>query len=341
MWIVLLAIGLLAILSIIGAFFGAQDAKIFFNSVPLVIYWFLLAILFIAGFIYYPALITKPASFAIHLGCLLVILGGMWGSESGHRFYNHIFHAGKIARGFMLISQGDMENKIASEDFDHSLGQLPFSIKLNEFRLEYYPSNKNFTPTLDVTTKNGRQFRFSVKEGQEFFLGESDGKIKVLRIFKNFKIRIEGGKKVVTDENKGDENHAIEVQVVPPDANSYNCYVFERFGEVNPRKGGITLSYELKGRRIIKDYISDVSVLIDGKEALKKAIEVNHPLHFGGYHFYQYSYDMQSGKYTILLVASDNGLYIVYGGFWLLCIGLLWQFWFRHIPEFFKGNINK
>jgi hypothetical protein len=82
---------------------------------------------------------------------------------------------------------------------------------------------------------------------------------------------------------------------------------------------------------VIRDYFSDVVVIEDGKEIVGKMIEVNHPLHYGGYHFYQHSYDSQAHKYTILSVTSDSGLYAVYGGYWLLCLGVLWQFWFRHI----------
>lgn len=76
-----------------------------------------------------------------------------------------------------------------------------------------------------------------------------------------------------------------------------------------------------------KDFFSDLSVIKDGKVVLKKTIEVNHPLHYGGYCFYQYSYDDVAGKYTVLNVVSDNGLFILFGGFILLAAGLFGRCW--------------
>ncbi len=60
-------------------------------------------------------------------------------------------------------------------------------------------------------------------------------------------------------------------------------------------------------------------------------IEVNHPLSFGGYHFYQHSYDAEAGQYTVLMVVSNTGLAVVYAGYWMLCIGVIWHLWLRHI----------
>jgi cytochrome c biogenesis protein len=49
--------------------------------------------------------------------------------------------------------------------------------------------------------------------------------------------------------------------------------------------------YNLPGKeKHVKDYISVLSILEDGKEVLKKTVEVNHPLHYNGLAFYQSSY---------------------------------------------------
>ncbi len=83
--------------------------------------------------------------------------------------------------------------------------------------------------------------------------------------------------------------------------------------------------------RDIKDYISEIQVIQDDKAVAEKDIEVNHPLHYGGYHFYQQGYDDQEGKYTILRVTSDSGLFFVYTGYFLLCLGTCWHFWFNKL----------
>lgn len=102
---------------------------------------------------------------------------------------------------------------------------------------------------------------------------------------------------------------------------------------------------ELKDFRIeyykpesVRDYISDVQVIKDGNVVAEKSIEVNHPLHFGGYHFYQSSFDTQAHRYIVLSVVSDTGLNLVYAGYLALGIGVFWHFWVRHI--FTKQNSN-
>ena len=70
-----------------------------------------------------------------------------------------------------------------------------------------------------------------------------------------------------------------------------------------------------------------MSVLKDGKQVAAKVIQVNDPLHWGGYHFYQADYDKQAGRYTVLSVTSDSGLLAVWAGFVLLVAATFWRFW--------------
>jgi len=338
MWMALLAIGLLTILSVLGAFYGAQKAKLFFNSIPLGLYWYGLAVLLVAGFVEFPRILRKPGLFMIHSGCLLVLAGSMWGSQAGHRLGERFLGVRKIPNGYMLISEGNTENRVTQEDFRQQLGELPFSIKLNDFRLEFYEADEDSVPQLYIQTKEGQYLQLVARAGEEVSLGQGKGKLKVLRTFGNFKIQLENGKRIVTDEEQDEENPAVEVEIEVPDGNSYTRYVFERFeGFSHGEDGdGLQLSYVSQRPRMVRDYFSDVVIIEDGKEKTSKAIEVNHPLHYKGYHFYQHSYDSKAGQYTILSVTSDSGLYAVYVGYWLLCLGVLWQFWFRHIVGYIK-----
>ena len=95
--------------------------------------------------------------------------------------------------------------------------------------------------------------------------------------------------------------------------------------------GGLKLTYEIPQiSGMPKDYFSDLVVIKDGEEVARKTIQVNDPLYYGGYHFYQYNYDHDAGQYSqysVLSVTSDTGLYAVFTGFFLLCAGVIWQFW--------------
>ncbi len=99
-------------------------------------------------------------------------------------------------------------------------------------------------------------------------------------------------------------------------------------GEQAPAHGDAqTALFLVKPTGPIRDYFSELSVLEDGKQVAAKVIEVNDPLHWGGYHFYQADYDKQAGRYTVLLVTSDSGLWAVWIGFVLLVAATFWRFW--------------
>jgi hypothetical protein len=196
MWTALVVIGLLAALSVLGAFCGAQKAKLIFNSVPLGIYWYGLAVLLVASLVEFPRLLHKPRLFMIHAGCLLVLGGSMWGSEAGHRLQERFLGIRKIPSGYMVISEGNSENHIVAEDFKQKLGELPFSIKLKDFRLEYYQTDEELVPRLYIKTQEGQDLQLVVKAGEEISLGQGRGRLKVVRTFRNFKIGIEDGERV-------------------------------------------------------------------------------------------------------------------------------------------------
>jgi len=76
-----------------------------------------------------------------------------------------------------------------------------------------------------------------------------------------------------------------------------------------------------------KSYISHVSVLREGRVVTTADISVNHPFHYGGYYFYQYSYDVQGEPQSVLMVGSDAGLAPLQVGLVLLAAGTFMHFW--------------
>ena len=88
----------------------------------------------------------------------------------------------------------------------------------------------------------------------------------------------------------------------------------------------------------VRDYCSRLAILTDGRIVREATVSVNHPLHYGGYHFYQYSYVADAPPCTILLVVSDSGLPLVYAGFVLLCGGLVWGMWIRPAADYLRGR---
>jgi cytochrome c biogenesis protein ResB len=321
MWLGLVLIIVLTVLSIYGAFIGAERAEQFFNQPPLMVYWMALAILLIVGIAAFRRLVRIPGLLLMHAGCVLILAGGMWGSRAGHNLQKKLLGIDKIRSGRMAIYEGRSENHVAM-DGTRQQKELPFSLKLKDFRIEYYQP-----VYLQIQTRQGRRWKVPVEAGKEIPLGDNAGAIKIVKTYENFKIGMEDGKSAPFDDPSPGSNPALEVQITEPGGQTSTQYVFERFPGHSHVQDKLMLSYH----RVISDYISELQIIKGDKVVAEKDIEVNHPLRFGGYHFYQSSYDDKAGQFTVLQVVSDTGLYFVYAGFWMLCIGVIWHMWLRHI----------
>jgi len=321
MWIGLTLIILLIFLSIYGAFLGAQRAKTFFNSLPLAVYWIALALLLITGIAVFHRLVCVPGLLLMHLGCIFTLAGSIWASQAGHKLHRRLFGIDKIPAGQMKIYEGCLENRVLLENGE-PIKELPFYIRLKNFRIEYYKPEY-----LLIQTRQGKSWRIPVEIGKESPLGNDFGTVKILKAFENFKIRIEGDEHIPYDDPQPGFNPALQVQIKSPDGDVTTRYIFERFPSHIHPEDKLLLSYQ----RVISDYVSRLQIIENNKIVAEKNIEVNHPLAFGGYHFYQHSYDAQAGQYTVLAVVSDSGLDFVYAGYLMLCGGVFWHFGLRYI----------
>lgn len=77
----------------------------------------------------------------------------------------------------------------------------------------------------------------------------------------------------------------------------------------------------------VKNYQSKVVVTENGREAIRRTIEVNSPLKYGGYTFYQTGYDQNFLQYSVLSVVYDPGVPIIYTGLAFLALGFIFQFY--------------
>lgn len=322
MWAAMALIVLLFFLSVYGAFLGPERAKELFNSVPLAVYWVAFALLLTVGIALFRRLLRVPALLFVHAGCIFILAGAIWGSEAGHKLRKKHFGIDKIPTGQMQIYEGYSDNRVILED--NRIRELPFYIRLKDFRIEYYKPGR-----LYIQARRGDRWMFPVEIGTEFSLGLDFGTVKIIRVFENFQIAIDGESRTVTDEPGPGSNPALEVRIESPDGKAATRYVFERFPGHIDRDDELFLSYE----RVISDYVSELQVIRNGEVVAEKDIEVNHPLHFGGYHFYQHSYDARAGQYTVLMVASDTGLASVYAGYLMLCVGVFWHLWLRKLSK--------
>jgi hypothetical protein len=150
---------------------------------------------------------------------------------------------------------------------------------------------------------------------------------------------MEGDKREPYDDQSPQPNPALELQITKPDGQVTTRFVYTLHPEFSHTPGGPKLAYNRPAFVPFKDWISALEITdANGKVLAKKDIEVNYPLRYGGYRLYQSGYDNKAGRYTVLQVVSETGARIVFAGYWLICIGVVWHMWLRHLIKKLGGK---
>jgi len=87
---------------------------------------------------------------------------------------------------------------------------------------------------------------------------------------------------------------------------------------------------------VVRDFFSILQVINGERVVAEKKIEVNDPLRYGGYTFYQASYDSQNLSWSGLQVKKDPGVLFVYAGFTIMTLGMIVIFYIN--PLLRKSN---
>ena len=306
--------------SIYGAFVGAERASVFFNSTPMVIFWCLLLLVFMVGFFVYASLRKRFSLLLIHAGCVLVLAGGMVGSQRGHILLNRLLQKHSFTKGNISLHQGQSSNQVTL-DADAGVGELPFTIGLKEAFIEYYDK-----PTIRFYVREGVHFDIPAAVGEMIELSDGQGTVQVIGAYRNFKMRQVSGRMTPYESTEPGVNPAYELTFTPTGKPPETFFVFERFPM--HAMGGRSYRAEYVAPRVVKDYKSTLQVIDKGHLVKETTIEVNKPLYYGGYHFYQstFAYD-PSGPVSGISVSSARGVWVVFVGYAMIFIGLVLQFW--------------
>ncbi|MCP4450393.1 MAG: cytochrome c biogenesis protein ResB, partial [Planctomycetes bacterium] len=256
LWGTLTLISLLTAFSVYGAFLGADQAKIFFNSIPLAVFWGLFLALLLTGFVAFKRLVRVPGLLAIHAGCIAILIGGLWGSEQGQMIQKRVFGREFFGSGHVMAFPGQQTSQIQVGDGnDIRMESLPFVVAVDDFRTEYYDPGKLF-----IGAAADQQWSMPAEPNTQMNLGSQFGAVKVVRTFKNFRISMdeEGGSKAHDDPGPG-SNAAVELLVTPPGGGEPTPrYIFEKHpGHATPNSP-LGFNY----RRTVSDWISDVRILV-------------------------------------------------------------------------------
>ncbi|HOF18355.1 MAG TPA: cytochrome c biogenesis protein ResB, partial [Phycisphaerae bacterium] len=317
-WASLGAIAALLCLCAVGAFLGSARATALFNSLPLAAGWVLLAAMFAAGVVAFRSFRRSPSMLAIHLGCLLVICGGLWGSRDAHRLRQ------SPRRGQMAMLEGSSSAALLTDAPEPV--RLPFSVRLVRCWREYYPSAETrwtfFSVQADPDAEEGyRAAEFDAPDGREVPLPGTDARVQVLQYVlppggaldahgraapPTVKLRLARG-----------ERWTVKLLVAHDECPYEQLELTDLYDdEVDWLRAGAPVLVFQRPEQQVRDYKSDLAVLRDGHEVARKTIEVNDPLHYDGYHFYLAELGQAHGRpYAVLNVVSDAGLPAVLAGF--------------------------
>ncbi len=329
----LLTLLMLIILSIAGAFLGAEKARLFFNSPPLAVLWILLTAILIAGFIFWKSLYLRPYMLLCHLGCIAVLLGALWGSAAAHQFRTALGLPPKLTKGAMMLRQGRMDNKVYPES-SNTVFELPYTVLLTQTSVTHYDD-----PSIDIFTPQGILIiKIPPIVGQSFPLSpEGTVTVQVTARFNNLRL-IPTDQGSVAQEGPSDRiNPGYEVLFQMPDGTSLRQYVFELFEpHFHPDTPFLA---RFSAPKSPKEYQSTLVLEKDGRTLTQKTIRVNDPLHYDGYHFYQNTFGRDEiGPYSGIMVVSDTGVWAVFAGYAAIILGLIGQFWIQPLVRRHKSR---
>jgi cytochrome c biogenesis protein ResB len=282
------------------------------------------------------ARIRVLGSLITHISMLLILAGGvvrgLWGQKGEIEF-----HEGETANGYFA------RGKVVP---------LPFLLHLKKFEIEYYKSTNAPAarlPDAIVVQWAGQQepqeVPFELNASKTLPVpGATDSnqtvRLTVLQYLPDF--FIDSSSQTAKSRSEDPNNPAVQVMVASA-GKTNTQWLFARFpdfgdshmdgtsGEPSLMKmrffsgAAVALEESMHGRSV-KEYRSTVTLVENDTPVAEKSIEVNRPLTYKGYTFYQTGYNPEDPTWTSLQVVRDPGVPIVYAGFILIMVGLTMVF---------------
>ena len=126
-----------------------------FNSFPLMLAWIALTVMLVLGFVAFGRLVRRPGLMAMHLGCVLILAGGMWGSKAGMKLMDSFSDHKRVYKGAMMLYEGESSKSVVDGNGKH-FDDLPLEVRCERIRMEYYPYERKLGVVVVKTSKTGR-----------------------------------------------------------------------------------------------------------------------------------------------------------------------------------------
>ncbi|MCX6996597.1 MAG: cytochrome c biogenesis protein ResB [Kiritimatiellaeota bacterium] len=271
----------------------------------------------------------------VHVGLLLTLLGG-------------VIRLGWSERGTIQLREGEQVAFFNTDD--QRRADLPFTLQLVKFEIERYPAPGASTATAQPAHAEMLAIQWpgedageegpveigvarEVKPPASASATNQDWRVTVLRRVPDFVV--DTNTRTVQSRSAQMVNPAILVRAFGPGV-AVERWLFARYPDFDMdalgAHQGQPLPFKMLYRVLVnapekprsKTFKSTLRILHGATVVREQTIEVNAPLLYGGYGFYQATYDASEEdlSWTGLLVVRDPGVPVVYLGFVLLLAGV-------------------
>ena len=268
----------------------------------------------------------------VHTGLLLTLLGGAI----------RIFFA---EQGVIQFREGEQVTDFVTEDQQHQ--PLPFTLQLVKFEIERYAAPQAVKGVEGVFPDEALGLQLpgetEVTDWPVVLAMEREVVVKVPPAGTNRVLRVAVLRRVpdfavdpmtsaVFSRSDNLVNPALLVRVTEGGVASER-WLLARFPDFDmnakPDEASLPLPFSMnylvaandQGKQQVKSFKSTLRVLQGGSVVREQMIEVNAPLNYGGYAFYQSGYNEEDLSWTALRVVRDPSVPVVYLGFILMGIG--------------------
>ena len=244
----------------------------------------------------------------VHLSLALLIAGGLTSATMR-------------IKGDITLNEGQ-----SAASFTHHGKTIPlgFELRLKDFELQYYENELEKLVIAMPGQAKPSEFRF--RKNVWTLIPGSDYQFRVENFVPDF--RFDMASRTAFSASQEPNNPSILVHVKGKDED-YTEWVFAKFSDFHMTKERpIGLGY-FWVQKVPKAFISHVEILEKGIVVKEQSIEVNHPLRYKGFSFYQSTYDSIDGEWSGLAVVKDPGTAVIFTSIIMIMIGLIQNIYFH------------
>lgn len=253
-----------------------------------------------------------------HLGLWLVIFGGSMGSF-------------EVSRLEMKLQEGEL-TYIATDRSSGKVYEMPFALKLKDFRIEEYPPKIGIVDNVTGKLLHAQGKNIRILEGESSFQ-ILDWDIQLIDYLESAG---KAGNRYYFNNEIGSPPAAY-LQTISAKGDTVMGWI--TCGSFTTQYEGLKLD-DIHSLIMLypepKNYISEIELFLPQGKLSDFLLEVNQPYSHNEWEIYQLSYDDEFGKWSdssVVELVKDPWLPIIYTGIFLMLAGALYLFWYGRLRK--------